>query len=147
MAGEGRGIQQAYKDRLAELKVPHDSDGKIEVNGKFIYIQKPEDRDALIASGMDAELAEQVYQANFGNGVTGGLKMQEVHQANLQRDVAIAGNFKFEDKEYSVVQVIMAGQDVNDINQYRRPNIQEGMVKAWQCGQPILVWNKRVCRY
>lgn len=114
LAGEGRGIQQAYKDRLAELKVPHDSDGKIEVNGKFIYIQKPEDRDGLIASGMDAELAEQVYQANFGNGVTGGLKMQEVHQANLQRDVAIAGNFKFEDKEYSVVQVIMAGQDVND---------------------------------
>ena len=59
----------------------------------------------------------------------GELKMAEVHEASRQRDVAIAGTFKYEGKDYSVVQVIMAGQDANDTS----INIGDPIYKkAWQ---------------
>lgn len=119
-----KGVRTAYIQRLQDLNVRNtfdiDSKGRVKfAENDYRYVRTKQDVEALSETGVDLVIAQDIYNANFGEGdvtLSALPTMESIHRFQEQMDIAYAGTFKFgtPEKEYSVIKVILAATSTTE---------------------------------
>ena len=115
-------VRDAYTQRLDDLNVKNtfetDSKGRVKfAENDFRYVRTLQDVEELVATGVDRLIAEDIYNANFGEGdvtLNSLPTMEAIHLAQEQMELAYAGRFKYNGKQFSVIKVILAATSVTE---------------------------------